>query len=1197
MARLANSEKMGFFATPPNVVELLARWIAAPVTRNTDTGKETVSPYRVFDPCAGEGAALHQVATLLGGEVTTWGVELSPNRAEKATAVLDKVLNTAFQSVRISHEAAALLYLNPPYDNDLDSAEKRLEIEFLRLSVPTLAYDGVMILIIPQPVLRFADMARLLAGHFTDIVIRRFPDGDYEIFKQVVVFARRRRYQTPTTERVAEIRQWADAELSPLGALPDDPQWPQMLPPAKASSVRFYRNDISDVEAVAMAYRQPWDNALLAAISAAPAQEFIPPMPLKKGHIAMLMSSGLLGTLRITMDGEPAFVKGRVVKRQVETIEETDSGEKCHVMRDKFVTSVGILGSDGVRLIQDDVPALTAFMETYGGQVANEVVKRPPRYDLKPTAAEWAHMGTLGKNRKPLPGQTEAGLLPVQKHIAIAMTRTLRSTPSVLVQGEMGIGKTTVGAAIVDALNAYPAIVLCPPQLVHKWARELAQVIPEVQVRELLRFGSTPDGDVNDARQFVADWRAGRLGSKAVAVISETTAKLGSGWQARAATRYGLPKVSQVRPRDPDLAEAWDDARERRAAFAAAAQDYRTARETLAELRAMGAEPATVETQRQRAAYLRRAALKLAIPYPVCPDCGSIPRNKNGDQLFAIHLEERPYRCTHPVSGWARDEDGRRLHDENGQPVWAWHTTDNTPQPVCGGTLFQHGAQHRRWPIADYIRRKCRGAFKLVIADEVHEYRGKGSDRGRAFHHLIGATRWHLALTGTTYGGKSTSVFHTFGRLFGGVYAEFQFDGELEWAKQYGVLETRVYGRPGSDDDVDFGSFNATKRNKVTVSELPGVSPAILPRIISTTSFLTLKDLGVTLPAYSEEAVLLEMADAQADQYRSMESNLRSRARQSSRWLSTWLQWSLNRPDAAFRAEEIIKEYREKVGRKSVVTETEHFMTLPPVVTDAELLPKEQWLVDYARAEKAAGRKVLVYVRQTGERDIQPRLRDLLQAAGLRTDILRSTVGTDRREAWINARADTLDVLICNPQLVKTGLDLIQFHTVVFFELDYDLFCLWQAMRRVWRLGQQKPVKVIFVAYTGTIEEQAVALMGKKMRAAQLLYGDEVGGAIVPESGDNFLMELARTVLEGETLPDLRALFAAAQATTDSPLGSPTAGSPTLPTPISLADLLSARHAAEALRVAQEKRGKPLTRQQRAVIVQEALGVQQAALF
>jgi len=105
---------------------------------------------------------------------------------------------------------------------------------------------------------------------------------------------------------------------------------------------------------------------------------------------------------------------------------------------------------------------------------------------------------------------------------------------------------------------------------------------------------------------------------------------------------------------------------------------------------------------------------------------------------------------------------------------------------------------------------------------------------------------------------------------------------------------------------------------------------------------------------------------------------------------------------------------------------------------------------------------------------------------------------------------------------------------------------MWQAMRRVWRLGQSKPVKVIFTAYAGTLEEQAMSLMGQKMRAAQLLYGDEVGGTIVPEEDGNFLAELARAVLEERQLPDLHALFTAAAPETTSALGSPTAQSPRL---------------------------------------------------
>ena len=50
---------------------------------------------------------------------------------------------------------------------------------------------------------------------------------------------------------------------------------------------------------------------------------------------------------------------------------------------------------------------------------------------------------------------------------------------------------------------------------------------------------------------------------------------------------------------------------------------------------------------------------------------------------------------------------------------------------------------------------------------------------------------------------------------------------------------------------------------------------------------------------------------------------------------------------------------------------------LPAVIhedIEKELLPKEAWLVDFARAERDQGRKTLIYLRQTGTRDIQYRL-------------------------------------------------------------------------------------------------------------------------------------------------------------------------------------------------------------------------------
>jgi len=81
------------------------------------------------------------------------------------------------------------------------------------------------------------------------------------------------------------------------------------------------------------------------------------------------------------------------------------------------------------------------------------------------------------------------------------------------------------------------------------------------------------------------------------------------------------------------------------------------------------------------------------------------------------------------------------------------------------------------------------------------------------------------------------------------------------------------------------------------------------------------------------------------------------------------------------------------------------------------------------------------------------------------------------------------------------------------------------------------------------MEARALALMGQKMKAAQLLYGDEVGGAIVPEEDGDILMKLAREALESADLPDLQSLFADEVVVSNSPMGCPTAPSVSLPVP------------------------------------------------
>jgi hypothetical protein len=1074
-------------------------------------------------------------------------------RAEAAAALMDRVFPVAWESTFLTDESISILFANPPYDWERAAGEgeksQRLEYKFLRSTTPKLVRGlGVLVYIVPQWLLGREEVARYLAGHYEDRRIARFPDGEYERFQQVVVFGRRRlAHQVPTKDDVVGVQRLAEMDLPQL-TVRNEPVYPVIPAPTRGAAgraVRFYRNDWSPEEMVAATRQvgvhttQAWRDLVTGGNGMLAMQ---PVMPLKKGHVAMLMSSGMMGTLRLSdADGHPLLVK---VPHKAEELVDEDKGEKVIKWRDRFITTVAALSARGLQVI-GDVPGLTAFMQAHGDKIAGHILKTyTPLYELEPTPEEQAVVDRLGKERKPLPGQIEAGLLPTQKHAAIAMSRSIRCHGVGNVQGEMGCGKSTIGATVVELLDAYPAIVICPPHLVPKWIREVQEVIPGAHARELQRIGRNADdvGDVNDVRAFLDDHAAGRISHKAVAVVASTSAKMGPGWQVAAPVR-------RVVPEDPGKQVQFASALE---AAKAAHQAYRDAvgvcdAEHLAELR-------------QAAVRARREVLRLATPRKsaathVCPSCGAVQAVDKGDVKIPFsteQLEKKRLFCEALVRGRELDERGRLKRDESGKPVWG--------KRPCGSPLFEYSGV-RRYSIAQYIKEQANGRFKLLLADEAHQYKAKASDRGVAFHQLVTATKGTLTLTGTFFGGPSTSIFWLLHRLSGGVRGDFGFHDEKRWAGLYGVLET-IERRSYDQDDED-GVHTGNRRYRNTAKEVPGVSPAIISRLLDTTVFLNLKDLGVGLPSYAEEVVVLDMDEEQETQYRGMDSSLKAMAVQSMRYMSAWLQWSLSRPNSAFRDETVRLPFfvgYDDDGKE--VFEKQPYMQLPSVIAaegERQWLPKERWLADYCRSEKAQGRKVLVYVRQTGTRDIQDRVQAALESAGLRVAVLGGNVDPRKREKWIEQRASKVDVLITNPKLVETGLDLVQFATIVFFEIEYSLYTLWQACRRVWRLGQTKPVKVVFAVYAGSMEAKALALMGRKMKAAQLLYGDEVGGAIVPEDSGDFLTELAREVLAGAALPDLQTLFADDSPTSEAAIGSMVKVSPPILTMFELARQLGVR--------------------------------------
>ncbi len=179
-------------------------------------------------------------------------------------------------------------------------------------------------------------------------------------------------------------------------------------------------------------------------------------------------------------------------------------------------------------------------------------------------------------------------------------------------------------------------------------------------------------------------------------------------------------------------------------------------------------------------------------------------------------------------------------------------------------------------------------------------------------------------------------------------------------------------------------------------------------------------------------------------------------------------------------------------------------------------MPKERELVDICRREKAEGRRVLVYTTYTGKRDTSSRLKAVLTQAGFRVAVLRSSVETQRREDWIADQVDRgVDVLITNPDLVKTGLDLLDFPTIVFMQTGWNVYTLQQAARRSWRIGQQQPVKVLYLGYAGSSQIACLSLLAKKIAVAQSTSGDvpESGLDALNTDGDSVEMALARQLV------------------------------------------------------------------------------------
>ncbi len=640
-------------------------------------------------------------------------------------------------------------------------------------------------------------------------------------------------------------------------------------------------------------------------------------------------------------------------------------------------------------------------------------------------------------------------------------------------------------------------LIVAPPHLIEKWKRELVSIAPKAAIERLDRH--------EEVKRFMDRAEALPAHVPKIGLIKRDLTKLGCAWEsavvwrseAVALWRHGSPVPDGYLPH-------------------------------------------------QR---IRRERV------PKCPHCGgTIMQEKKGVSATASQ-------------SWL--EGGKRTCGVCQTPLWR-ESRDRGSQPKPGE---KYPPKNPRYRLDEYLKRMYPDRVYLLIWDEVHEAQHGDTGNGEAFSRMAGLAQKVLAMTGTPFNGRSSSIFnleyainprvrqrynwgggkrfsrkergsHQFQEVVSessNTFGELRYQrgrAESRWVADMGVREQVVEERPSYDRDT--GAYTGTSTYERPYQEAPGISPLLVAEVLDHAIFFSLADLGKALPQYEEIAQPVELdkdvyAEYDRTRQRLKDYLIQRRWEGDTTFRGAYLQWSMGWPNAPYRPYDVIHNLKHPItGAKEPYT-----VVSLPSYGEERIYAKEQALIDLVQAELAANRPCVIYFRQTATRDIQPRLESLLnqQVPEARTFILKNTVDAERREAVIEREiAKGTNVVLCNPELVKTGLDLIHFPTLIFYELVFNLSTLMQAAARSYRLNQtHEHCKVVYLYAEGTMEQTAVQLMSRKQRAAKLLTGDVglTGLDALTEGEGGFEEALLEAIGRDESLLDPSQLFKASDAVSE----------------------------------------------------------------
>ena len=714
----------------------------------------------------------------------------------------------------------------------------------------------------------------------------------------------------------------------------------------------------------------------------------------------------------------------------------------------------------------ENIETVSQYLNKYGITIANRI--RESFNPLFDPASEYIcdRLKRINGNLKKNVGYT---LYPAQLAVAEALKRRLDKAKVGVVVAECGSGKTKIGASALAAhQNGKKCfnVVLCPSHVTKKWVREIEETLPNTKAAVVYSLG--------DIDKVYKEHLAGNTST--YIILSKERARDGFMWQPAAV--YSKVKKAYLCPRCGGIIEM--EIKEDGTNYKVRADQFFFKKQT---------------TQNHK-----------------CEHCG---------ELLWSAINPNDKKLSH--NKWVkignygfiyRDFAVRHLEATKDLKVLAklQEIIDNPSQ------VFTARGAYVRYSMSDYISERFK-QIDGVILDELHQFKGD-SGQGDAMETLVGCSKKVIGMTATLINGYSSGLFYLLYRIVPHLMQvdNKEYKAPQSFNNEYGVTEMTY--------ELEEGAYNANSRSKKRLlqsRQKPGVSPLVYSRfLIDCAVFLSLNDMGKHLPDYEEIPIKLDLKPEIQKEYDRIESAFRNVMNQrdstSRKLMSSFLSLMTTYPDQPYNAEPI--HYPK----------SDQAVIEPKDLSDIdELHEKDIATLDIVERKVKNGEKVLIYTSWV-KIDTQDKLTKLLEDKGYKVAVLEQRVKPEKREEWVEKKLESgIDVLITNPSLVETGLDLNAFTTLIYYNIGYNLFTFRQSSRRSWRINQTAPrIEVYILFYKGVMQARAIKLMASKLAAATLVEGNfsDEGLAAMSDCTD-MTSQLARELTKGirDEVEDVAAMF------------------------------------------------------------------------